>query len=132
MIRTLDARRGIDAVVTALERSPETVAPEIHRTVDEILGAVRGRGDAALCAYTARLDGWSPAAAGELALTAADFETAERGIAPDVRAALEYAAVVNADTLQPINELTGSVLVAAAVRFGATRLIDNALMEIPA
>src|SRR5438309_1832719 len=92
MIRTLDARRGIDAVVTALERSPETVAPEIHRTVDEILGAVRGRGDAALCAYTARLDGWSPAAAGELALTAADFETAERGIAPDVRAALEYAA----------------------------------------
>jgi len=92
MIRTLDARRGIDAVVTTLERSPEAVAPEIHRTVDEILGAVRSRGDAALCEYTARLDGWSPAAAGELALTAADFETAERALAPDVRAALEYAA----------------------------------------
>ncbi len=49
MIRTLDARAGIDAVVAVLERSPETVAPEIHRTVDEILASVRARGDAALC-----------------------------------------------------------------------------------
>src|SRR5438128_1779715 len=92
MIRTLDARPGLDAVVAALGRSPEAVAPDVHRTVDEILGAVRSRGDAALCEYTARLDGWSPGAAGELALTAADFETAERALAPDVRAALEYAA----------------------------------------
>ncbi|HYS16934.1 MAG TPA: histidinol dehydrogenase [Candidatus Binatia bacterium] len=92
MIRTLDARAGIDAVVAALERSPETVAPEIHRTVDAILAGVRARGDAALCEYTAGLDGWSPAGPAELALAPADFEAAERGIAPDVRAALEYAA----------------------------------------
>src|SRR5438128_8980765 len=92
MIRTLDARPGLDAVVAALGRSPEAVAPDVHRTVDEILAAVRARGDAALCEYTARLDGWSPAAAEELALTAADFEAAERALAPDVRAALAYAA----------------------------------------
>jgi len=92
MIRTLDARAGIDAVVAALERSPETVAPEIRRTVDAILAAVRARGDAALCDHTARLDGWNPARPGDLALAPADFEAAERGVAPDVRAALEYAA----------------------------------------
>jgi histidinol dehydrogenase len=92
MIRTLDARRGIDDVVAALARAPEAVAPEIHRAVDEILAAVRARGDAALCEYTARFDGWSPASAGDLALTAADFEAAERAIPGDVRKALEYAA----------------------------------------
>src|SRR5215813_3540631 len=92
MIRTLDARRGIDDVVAALTRAPEAVAPEIHRTVDEILAAVRARGDAALCEYTTRFDGWGPASAGDLALTAADFEAAERAIPADVRTALEYAA----------------------------------------
>lgn len=92
MIRTLDARRGIDDVVAALTRAPESVAPEIHRTVDEILTAVRTRGDAALCEYTTRFDGWSPASASDLALTAADFEAAERAIPADVRTALEYAA----------------------------------------
>ena len=92
MIRTLDARRGIDDVVAMLARAPAAVAPEIHRAVDEILAAVRARGDAALCEYTTRFDGWSPASAGDLALTAADFEAAERAIPADVRTALEYAA----------------------------------------
>jgi len=92
MIRTLDARAGIDAVVAVLERSPETVAPEIHRTVDTILASVRARGDAALCEHTARFDGWSPARPADLALAPADFERAERAIGADVRAALAYAA----------------------------------------
>jgi histidinol dehydrogenase len=92
MIRTLDARRGIDDVVAALARAPQAVAPEIHRAVDEILAAVRARGDAALCEYTTRFDGWSPASAADLALTAADFEAAERAVPADVRTALEYAA----------------------------------------
>jgi histidinol dehydrogenase len=92
MIRTLDAREAVDAVVTALARSPETVAPEIQRTVDAILAAVRAGGDAALAEYTARLDGFAPATLAELALTSADFEAAERALAPDVRAALVYAA----------------------------------------
>ena len=35
MIRALDARAlGLDAVAAALARSPETVAPEIHRAVE--------------------------------------------------------------------------------------------------
>jgi histidinol dehydrogenase len=92
MIRTLDARREIDGVVRALERAPRAVALEIHQAVDEILGGVRARGDAALCEYTTRFDGWSPGSAKELTLTAADFEAAERAVASGVRAAFEYAA----------------------------------------
>jgi pantoate--beta-alanine ligase len=45
-------------------------------------------------------------------------------------ARVDYAAVVDADTLQPVSDLRGRVLVALAVFFGATRLIDNVLLEI--
>jgi pantoate--beta-alanine ligase len=45
-------------------------------------------------------------------------------------AALDYAAVVDADTLQPLVRLRGDVLVAVAVRFGRTRLIDNVLLHV--
>jgi pantoate--beta-alanine ligase len=45
-------------------------------------------------------------------------------------AVLDYAALVNADTLKPLNRLGGDVLVAVAVKFGATRLIDNILLSV--
>ncbi len=45
-------------------------------------------------------------------------------------ARIDYVAVVDYDTLQPIERLHGRVLVALAVYFGTTRLIDNALMDI--
>jgi pantoate--beta-alanine ligase len=47
-------------------------------------------------------------------------------------AVLDYAEVVDADSLQPVAELPGTVMVALAVRFGSTRLIDNEIIEIPA
>jgi pantoate--beta-alanine ligase len=43
-------------------------------------------------------------------------------------ALLDYAAVVDADSLQPIERLTGATLLALAVKFGNTRLIDNMLL----
>jgi pantoate--beta-alanine ligase len=46
-------------------------------------------------------------------------------------AALDYAAVVSADSLEPLERIEGSVLVTLAVRFCATRLIDNVLIEVP-
>ena len=93
MIRTLDARTlGADAVVAALERSPEQVAPAVHAAVDEILAAVRARGDDAVAEYTARFDGFVPPTVGALAITAADLDAAEREQAPETRAALTYAA----------------------------------------
>jgi pantoate--beta-alanine ligase len=46
-------------------------------------------------------------------------------------AVLDYAAVVDADTLRPIERLQGRVLVAVAVKFGTTRLIDNVVLDLP-
>ena len=40
-------------------------------------------------------------------------------------AVLDYAAVVDAETLRPMDRLQGEVLLALAVKFGTTRLIDN-------
>ena len=53
----------------------------------------------------------------------ADRITATPGAAPD------YAVAVDADTLRPATPLRGTVLLALAVRFGTTRLIDNRLVE---
>jgi histidinol dehydrogenase len=93
MIRTLDVRTlGADAVVAALERSPEQVAPAVHAAVDEILAAVRARGDDAVVEYTARFDGFVAPTPAALAITPADLEAAEGAQAPETRAALAYAA----------------------------------------
>jgi pantoate--beta-alanine ligase len=51
-------------------------------------------------------------------------------IAATPGAALDYAAVVDADTLQPVTRLQGGTLLALAVRFGTTRLIDNILVQL--
>jgi pantoate--beta-alanine ligase len=47
-------------------------------------------------------------------------------------AMLDYAAVVDADTLRPVDRLQGEVLLALAVKFGPTRLIDNLPLRLPA
>ena len=47
-------------------------------------------------------------------------------------ATIDYVAVVDAATLEPLDRLAGTVLVALAVHFGGTRLIDNALIDVPA
>jgi pantoate--beta-alanine ligase len=46
-------------------------------------------------------------------------------------ARLDYAAVVDFETLAPLDRLRGRVLVALAVFFGTTRLIDNLLQDVP-
>jgi pantoate--beta-alanine ligase len=45
---------------------------------------------------------------------------------------LEYAEVVAADTLSPLEELSGEVLVAVAARVGDVRLIDNMTIRVDA
>jgi pantoate--beta-alanine ligase len=50
-------------------------------------------------------------------------------IAATPGARLDYAEVVDADTLRPPDRLRGRVMLAAAVRFGTTRLIDNLLVD---
>src|SRR5262249_3361031 len=46
-------------------------------------------------------------------------------------AALDYAAVVDMETLKPVTRVKGEVLIALAVKFGATRLIDNIQLSVP-
>lgn len=57
-----------------------------------------------------------------------------RRIASASRARLQYAEVVDAETLQPLDTLSPETpaLAALAVFFGATRLIDNTLIDIDA
>ena len=54
---------------------------------------------------------------------AAEAELAAGGVVP------EYVAVVDPDSLRPVDALGGPALVAVAARVGATRLIDNVLIE---
>ncbi len=53
----------------------------------------------------------------------ADLINGTPGVSPD------YAVVVDADTLMPVEQVRAKTLLALAVRFGATRLIDNAMIE---
>jgi len=45
---------------------------------------------------------------------------------------IDYIAVIHPDTLEPMEELEGRVVVLLAVWVGGTRLIDNAIIEVGA
>ncbi len=45
-------------------------------------------------------------------------------------AVVDYAAVVDYESLQPLTRLRGRVLIAVAVKFGGTRLIDNVQLDL--
>ena len=93
MIRTFDARRlGVEAVAAALARPPERVAPAIHAAVEDIVRAVRERGDEALVEYTARFDHYDAGSMGALTITREEMALAETVAPAELRAALAYAA----------------------------------------
>ena len=46
-------------------------------------------------------------------------------------ARLDYVAIADAETLQPIRRLRGRLVVLVAARVGRTRLIDNVLVDVP-
>ena len=90
--RRLDTRTlGVPGVVGALQRSPGDVDPEIHGRVEAILSAVRARGDSALLEFTERFDRVRLQAP-ELAVTAAEYDAAERAVGANTLGALQYAA----------------------------------------
>ena len=43
---------------------------------------------------------------------------------------IEYISIVDAETLRELEKITGKVLIAAAVKIGSTRLIDNILVDV--
>jgi pantoate--beta-alanine ligase len=46
-------------------------------------------------------------------------------------AVIDYVALVDNETLRPLDRIEGTVLALVAVRFGATRLIDNVVLNAP-
>ncbi len=57
------------------------------------------------------------------------LETLAEPVIAEPRAVLDYAAIVDAETLEDVKELSGRVAAALAVWFGNTRLIDNAIVD---
>ena len=53
---------------------------------------------------------------------------AELGSAP--LADVDYVAIVDAEDLRPVSTIAGECLIALAVRFGKTRLIDNTAVKV--
>ncbi len=56
--------------------------------------------------------------------------TLRRLIDSEPLAELEYLVIVNSETLAPVARLAGELLIALAVRFGKTRLIDNLTVTV--
>ena len=91
--RTLDARvLGLDAVVAALDRPASQIPTAVITAVDEILAAVRARGDAALVEYTERFDGYRAGGPRDLEIPRRAFADAADRLDKATRAALDYAA----------------------------------------
>jgi histidinol dehydrogenase len=91
-LRRLDTKSlGIEGVAQALDRAPESVDPKIHRAVDEILAAVRTRGDEAVVELTQRFDRVTVTPDG-LRVTPAEYEAAAREVGEATLGALRYAA----------------------------------------
>jgi pantoate--beta-alanine ligase len=77
-----------------------------------------------------------PAALGAAAGLAADGERSAQALLGAAREAMrpfgvepEYVALVEPDTLEPVESLDGEALLALAARVGAVRLIDNATLS---
>jgi sulfopropanediol 3-dehydrogenase len=77
----------------AAPRPPES-DEAVRRTVGEILADVRARGDAAVRAWSEKLDRWSPPA---FRLSAADIDRAVALVAADDRAKIDYSRAQIAD-----------------------------------
>ena len=91
-VRRLDTRdAGFDAALDALlDRAPET-SVDVVRAVDDIVAAIRTRGDAALLQFTNRFDRRSVKAAAELEVPKAQWQAAWDAQPADLRAALQAA-----------------------------------------
>ena len=86
--RDADFRAKLDAL---LDRAPETNATVVQ-AVDEIVAAIRARGDAALLEYTNRFDRRTLNSGAELEVPREQWQAAWESLPVDLKAALEAAA----------------------------------------
>ncbi len=68
-------------------KTPETDTAEARRVVEEMLAAIRARGEQAVREYALQLDRWS----GPIEVTAGELERRTRAIPPGVRKDIEFA-----------------------------------------
>lgn len=79
------------AIDTLLDRD-SLVDPQVEKIVQEIIAAVRQRGDAALLEYTSRFDGFDADSVSALEISTSRINAAQKSLPKDQRAALETAA----------------------------------------
>ncbi|MGQ9687834.1 MAG: pantoate--beta-alanine ligase [Desulfobaccales bacterium] len=126
----------IKRMVADLDLPVEVVGRPIVREADGLALSSRNtylspeERRAALCLYQALTQARSLAAAGET--DAARILGEVKGIinsTPHTR--LDYAVVVDPDTLKAVDSIRGAARLAVAAWVGGTRLIDNMLLEVP-
>jgi histidinol dehydrogenase len=83
-----DFRQRLDGLLAWDSVSDDAV----NRTVNDIIAAIRSRGDAALMEFTARFDGWEPADASALEIPVTRLRQAWDAVDPARREALREAA----------------------------------------
>ena len=91
MRRLSTADAGFEAAFAALLGEARETTARVDGAVAAIIAAVRNRGDAALCEYTAQFDRQTLTPA-TLRVTAAEIDAATAGIPPGLAAALDLAA----------------------------------------
>ncbi|HYZ33347.1 MAG TPA: histidinol dehydrogenase [Crenalkalicoccus sp.] len=92
-MRRLDtADPGFESAFAALLDEARETTAQVDAAVAAIIAEVRAEGDAALLALTARFDGWTPADAAALRVTAEEIAAAVAGIPAELAAALDLAA----------------------------------------
>lgn len=93
ILKTLDANSdGFDEQLQRLLATDLTVGEGVNDIVQDIIAAVRARGDAAVLDYTHKLDHWQPDSAAELEISHAALRAASERISTAERNALEKAA----------------------------------------
>ena len=74
-----------------IDRKRET-GSDVHDAVAAIIADIRGRGDEALLALTAKYDGLAVGSVAELAISGDELQAALNGLDDDLRQSLELAA----------------------------------------
>jgi histidinol dehydrogenase len=83
---------GFEAAFTAILEDGRDTTTRVDAAVADIIQAIRNEGDAALLRLTTRFDGWAPADATALRVTAAEIDAAIATVEPALLDALDLAA----------------------------------------
>lgn len=119
-----DLRLGVEVVVCPTVREPDGLAASSRNAYLSPQERKRAVGLSRALAEAGRLIASGERSGGKIREALGVILTGETG------GRVEYIALVHPDTLQPVERLAGRVVVALAVRIGATRLIDNAVIEV--